>query len=69
MNAHQMITAISETLAEGEVVRIRVTEARGYTYIRSWDVTREGYTSAGEGYARGAGGNLRAEYRRRVLGR
>jgi hypothetical protein len=66
MDAHQMLTAISATLAAGEEIEVRVTYARGRTLVVHHAVTARGYMPVRQSW--NGYGNLRDTYRQRVLG-
>ncbi|ACL58382.1 hypothetical protein [Methylobacterium nodulans] len=65
MNAHCMLTAIAATLAEGEQVEVRVTYARGRTFVVHYRLTRNSISQTGRSW--NGHGTLRAEYARRVV--
>lgn len=67
MTRYEMMEKIQATLSLGEVVKIRVTEARGWTYWVGYQITAVAIAQDGHGW--GGYGNLRDEYAYRVLGR
>ena len=65
MDRYEMMRRISDTLAEGEIVHITVTEARGRTLVQHYDVSRAGWNYVGHKW--GGVGNVRTEYSMRCL--
>lgn len=67
MTRTQMMNAIAATLKAGEKVEIRVTNARGRTLVHQYTVTNNEIIYTGQLW--NGHGNLRDNYRLRVLGR
>ena len=77
MDRFDMMDAICKTLPPGEELAIHVTSARGRTLVDEFILTADGvadaiYWSVKEGYEHirhhwSGAGNLRDEYRRRVI--
>ncbi len=65
MNRTDMMNKISETLQPGDSVEIKVTNARGRTLVHYYNVTSIGHEFTHQKW--GGRGNLRDEYKARVL--